>query len=218
LELKLKDTCRLVPSIYPSEGILDRVASPEDLPLIFELESWTNDRVSGELGILHRIPKEEWVSGRPMASVVMAAYCHPLAGGGRFNGPDRGAWYAGTEIETAHAEVVYHRSLELLEVGVTEMRWQMRLYLADFNAAFDDVRKLAELHDPHSYAASQSYAGKLLAAGSKGVFYRSVRRPAGECVACFRPTLVANVRERAHFQYDWEKARGAEIRKLRVRG
>src|SRR5262245_13967457 len=67
----LADTCRLVPSLFPSTGILDRIAVPEDLPLIFELESWTNDRISTELGILHRIPKEEWITGRPMASVIM---------------------------------------------------------------------------------------------------------------------------------------------------
>ena len=107
------------------------MASPEDLPYIFELESWTNDRISNEVGILHRIPREEWVVGRPMASVIMAAFCHPRPGGGRFNGPDRGAWYAGTELESAHAEVIYHRTRELREVGVTEMAWQMRLYLAD---------------------------------------------------------------------------------------
>ena len=85
-------TRRLVPSVYPTVGILDRVASPEDLPFIFELETWTNDRISTELGILHRLPREEWVTGRRMASVIMAAYCHPRIGGGRFNGPDRGAW------------------------------------------------------------------------------------------------------------------------------
>ena len=37
------DTCRLVPSLYPAAGVLDTVASPADLPFIFELESWTND-------------------------------------------------------------------------------------------------------------------------------------------------------------------------------
>jgi hypothetical protein len=74
------NTCRLVPSRYPTVGILDRVASPEDLPYIFELESWTNDCISDELGILHRIPPDEWVTGRPMASVIMAAFCHPLRG------------------------------------------------------------------------------------------------------------------------------------------
>jgi hypothetical protein len=212
--LKLRDTCRLVPSIYPPTGILDRIAEPADLPFIFELESWTNDRISAELGTLHRIPREEWVVGRPMASVVMAAFCHPRPDGGRFNGPDRGAWYAGTELETAHAEIVFHRTRELLEVGVTEMGWQMRLYLADFDAAFADVRKNAALHHPDSYAASQAYARELLAAGSPGVFYRCVRRRGGQCVACFRPPLVRNVRPDAHFAYRLEGRGPVAIRKI----
>jgi hypothetical protein len=212
--LKLRNTCRLVPSVYPSAGILDRVASPEDLPLVFELESWTNDRISAGLGLLHRIPPEEWVTGRPMASVVMAAFCHPRPGGGRFNPPDRGAWYAGAELATAHAEVIYHRTRELREVGIVEMRWQMRLYLADFNAPFEDVRRRPALHDPDSYAASQAYARELLAAGSPGVFYRSVRRPGGECVACLRPVLVMRVRPDAHFEYRIEGPKPAAIRKL----
>src|SRR3954471_3873086 len=60
------DACRLVPSLYPAEGVLDAMATPEDLPYVFELESWTNDRISAELGIVHRVPQEEWVTGRPM--------------------------------------------------------------------------------------------------------------------------------------------------------
>ncbi len=214
MELKFRNACRLVPSVYPAAGILDRVASAEDLPFIFELESWTNDRVSNELGTLHRIPPEEWVVGRPMASVVMAAFCHPRPGGGRFNGSDRGAWYAGTELDTAHAEVTYHRKRELREVGVTEMCWQMRLYLADFDARFQDVRKKAALHDPDSYTASQAYARELLAAGSPGVLYRSVRRAGGECVACFRPALVLHVRPDAHFEYRLEGTGQVAIRKM----
>jgi hypothetical protein len=216
--VRLKDTCRLIPSLYPSSGILDRIAAPEDLPFIFELEDWTNDRISAELGILHRIPPEEWVTGRPMASVVMAAYCHPKPGGGRFNGPDRGAWYAASELETAHAEVTYHRTLELAEVGVFETRMQFRLYLANFDCSFHDVRPLTPenrmLHNPHSYTASQAFARELLVTGSDGVIYRSVRRPGGECVACFRPRLVKNVRSAAHFEYRWDGRRQPEIRKL----
>ena len=70
----------------------------------------------------------------------MAAFCHPRTGGGRFNGPDRGAWYAATDMETAHAEVIYHRTRELAEIGVFETRVQMRLYLADFDCTFHDIR------------------------------------------------------------------------------
>ena len=214
----LKDTCRLVPSLFPSTGILDRIAVPEDLPLIFELESWTNDRISTELGILHRIPREEWIAGRPMASVIMAAFCHPRPGGGRFNGPDRGAWYSSTELETAHAEVAHHHTRELGEVGVFETRMQFRLYLANFDSAFHDIRpetsENAPLHDPDSYTASQAFAEELLASGANGIIYRSVRRVGGACVACFRPVLVRDVRPDSHFEYRWEGIRTPVIRKL----
>lgn len=218
LEISLPNTCRLIPTLYPSSGILDTVASPEDLPLIFELESWTNDRISTELGVLHRIPQDEWVTGRPMASVVMAAFCHPRPGGGRFNSGERGAWYAATDLETAHQEVIYHRTAELSEVGVSEARVQARLYLADFDAAFHDVRadlpQHRPLHDRHSYTASQALAADLLAAGSNGILYRSLRRSGGECVACFRPCLVNNVRPDAHFEYRWDGSPRPRVRRL----
>src|SRR5688572_21263184 len=216
IAVRASDTCRLVPSRYPSVGILDRVASAEDLPFVLELETWTNDRVSTELGILHRIPPHEWVTGRPMSSVIMAAYCHPRRGGGRFNEQTRGAWYAALDLDTAKAEVAYHRTAELAEIGVFETTLQVRLYLADFDCELHDVRpKLPEqvpLHDPVSYAASQAFARELLATGSNGVIYRSVRRVGGECIACFRPQLVLNVRPDAHFEYLWEGTRQPSIR------
>jgi hypothetical protein len=211
LKLRANNTCRLVPSRYPAVGILDRVANPEDLPFIFELESWTNDRISDELGILHRIPPDEWVTGRPMASVIMAAFCHPRPGGGRFNSEDRGAWYAGTAVETAHAESIYHRTKELAEIGVFETRVEMRLYHADFRADFEDVRGIKNVHDPDSYAASQKFARELMERGANGVIYRSVRRKGGECMACFRPALVGNVRIAAHFEYRWHGRPEPEI-------
>jgi hypothetical protein len=215
---KLKDTCRLIPSRYPSVGILDAVASPEDLEMIFELESWSNDRISAELGIVRRIPSGEWVVGRPMASVIMAAFCHPHPEGSRFNGPDRGAWYAGLTLDCAHSEAIFHRTEELAEIGVFDAKVQTRLYLADFDAAFHDVRagrpQNRPYHDPNSYRAGQELARELLAYGSNGVLYRSVRHAGGECIACFRPPLVLNVRAGQHFEYRWEGSRVPVIRPL----
>jgi hypothetical protein len=189
------------------------VASSKDLPYIFELESWTNDRVSTEMGILHRLPENEWVTG-PQATVVMAAYCHPRPGGGRFNEADRGAWYAARKLETAQAEIAHHRTQELVEIGVLETRVQMRLYLADFNAAFHDARTSGWLHDPASYEESQKASRLLLRAGSNGVVFRSVRYPGGECIACFRPRLVLNVRAGPYFEYRWEGTRTPSIIQL----
>ena len=80
-----KNTHRLIRSLYPITGIFDDVADAVGLKLILELEGWTNDRMSAEYGMLHVIPESEWVLGTPLASVVMAAFCHPAPGGGRFH-------------------------------------------------------------------------------------------------------------------------------------
>lgn len=216
--IRFTGTVRLIPSRYPSVGILDQVASPEDLDAIIELETWTNDRVSNEIGTLHRLPRDEWVLGKPMASVIMAAFCHPRREGGRFNGADRGAWYAGRSLTTAHAEVIYHRSEELEEVGVFDTFVQVRAYLADFHSLFVDIRErrpaFERLYDPHDYSASQTFARRLLDAGANGIVYRSVRDPRGECIACFRPHLVKNVRVGPHFEYRWNGNRNPSIRRL----
>ncbi|MBY0504773.1 MAG: RES family NAD+ phosphorylase [Bryobacteraceae bacterium] len=205
VEIDWRDTCRLIPSRFPTVGILDRVASPEDLPAVFALEAMTNDRVRAEVGQIHRIPKAEWLTGQPMASVVMASFCHPRTGGGRFNGEHRGAWYAGRTLETAQREVIYHRGRELAEVGLTELRADMRLYLADFTGDFSDVREGWDaVHDPVHYTSSQHLSAILLEAGSPGVVYRSVRHPGGECLACFRPRSVQNVRPAQHFAFVWQ--------------
>jgi RES domain-containing protein len=208
---------RLVPSRYPSVGLLDRVASPADLEAVFELEGWTNDRISAEIGLLRTIPREEWVTARPMASVIMAAYCHPRHGGGRFSSGDRGAWYCGRTIDTALTESIYHRTAELREVGAYDTRVQMRAYLADFNARFVDVRSARSprgIYDPDSYAASQRFARTVLDDGGNGIVYRSVRHAGGECLACLRPALVRNVRAGGHYEFRWSGRPEPSVRKL----
>ena len=213
-------TCRLIPTRYPSVGLFDRVAGPEDLDAVLELEAWSNDRVNNELGLLHTIPSDEWVTGRPMASVVMAAYCHPHPRGARFSDHHRGAWYAGRTLATALSESIFHRTAELDEVGHFETRMQLRLYHADFAAPFHDVRAPgghADLHRPDSYERSQSVARALLDAGSNGIVYRSVRHAGGECIACFRPPLVLNVRVAAHYEYRWDGGRTPRVIRLASR-
>jgi hypothetical protein len=213
--------CRLIPTRYPSVGLFDRVATADDLEAVLELEAWTNDRINAELGHLHVIPRDEWVTGRPMASVVMAAFCHPAPGGARFSDSRRGAWYAARTLATALAESVFHRTAELAEVGQFDARMQLRLYHADFNALVHDVRghggkDYAELHHPSSYRRSQAVARDLLDAGSNGIVYRSVRHAGGECLACFRPALVGNVRVAAHYEYRWEGTRTPRVIRLAI--
>jgi hypothetical protein len=211
-------TCRLIPSRFPSIGVFDRIAAPADLEAVLELEAWTNDRLSTELGILNVVPREEWLVAQPMASVVMAAFCHPRPGGGRFSESTRGAWYAGRTLETALAESIHHRTRELVEVGAFETRMEMRLYHADFRAEFADIRArrpaFAPFYHPDRYDAPQALARTLLEDGASGIVYRSVRHEGGECVACFRPRLVLNVRVAAHYEYRWHGHPDPAVRRL----
>ncbi len=217
--LRWQAASRLIPSRYPTRGLLDRVAAPDDLAALFELEGWTNDRISSELGLITAIPKEDWVLGRPMASVIMAAYCHPSPGGTRFTSENRGAWYAARTLDTALAESIYRRSQELREIGTFETRVEMRAYLADFRARFHDLRPhrraWADCYDPDDYTAGQSLGRRLLDAGSNGIVYRSVRHPGGECLACFRPALVHNVRAGGHYEFRWEGSPEPRVRVLK---
>jgi hypothetical protein len=219
VKLEQLNTHRLIPSVYPPIGLFDEVTSGDDLQSILELEGWTNDRISGELGLLHNIPRHEWVVGIPNASAVMAAYCHPHPDGGRFNDADRGAWYAAFDIDTALRETIFHRTRELKEIQAFDTFVQMRQYLSDFMAEFHDIRVGAEYeryHNPDSYVESQALAGSLLGAGSNGIVYRSVRHRGGDCIACFKPPLVLNVRTGAHYEYRWHGSQEPVVTELRI--
>jgi hypothetical protein len=202
------DTHRLIPSRHSSESVLARIANDDDhLKAIFELDGATNDRLLAE----HRRPGVgldvvELVAGLPWAHVVNAAFCHAHPLGSRFNGPDRGAWYAAFALETAQAEIAFHKGVQLAEAGWTEESITYDDYLADFSAEFHDLRRAPSFRacmDPESYVASQDLAERLLESGSLGVVYPSVRHRRGTCVACFRPSLVMNVRRDATYRFEW---------------
>jgi RES domain-containing protein len=197
--IRRDDTHRLIPSRHSHKSVLERLTDRgDDLPDLFELEGATNDRLLGEAGVLPGIGVHELLYGIGYAHIVNAAFCHAHPAGSRFNLPDRGAWYAAFELDTARAEVTFHKRRELAEIGWTESEaFTFDDYLADFRADFHDIRgnaAFADCVDPASYVASQRLAASLLASGSAGVVYPSPRRAKGTCLACFRPALVSNVR------------------------
>ena len=192
---------RLIPYRYSDHAkpILNLLAPGDDdlLSDLTELEGATNDRLLGESGKLPGVCAIELVSGFRLAHIVNAAFTHSHPGGGRFNTAGRGAWYAAFEMQTAQAEVAFHRAAELKEVGwIAQEVCPYRDYLADFRHEFHDIRgdpSFVDCLDPNSYAASQTIGVNLLAAGSAGIVYPSVRHTGGTCLACFRPPLVQNV-------------------------
>jgi RES domain-containing protein len=198
--LRQDDTHRLIPSRYSDQSVLTRLAGNDDqLQDLFALDGATNDRLLGEANLLPGISVHELLFGLAYAHIVNAAFTHAHPSGSRFNGPERGAWYAAFELETAQAEIAFHKAQELQEIKWTEPEtFTFDDYLADFRADFHDIRGQAAFADalsPTGYVSSQQLARELLASGSAGIVYPSVRRNSGTCLVCFRPALVTNVRQ-----------------------
>lgn len=207
--VRAADTHRLIPSKYSPGGdsVLARLADGDALRDLFELESATNDRLLAENALLPGIGVPELLFGVPYHRIVNAAFTHAHPLGSRFNGPDRGAWYAGFELATAQAEVAFHKATEYAEIGRFDDSVTYDDYLADISAELHDLRGDAGHADclaPDSYVASQALAEALLADGSLGIVYPSVRRRGGTCVAVLRPPLVGNVRLGATWRFTWD--------------
>ena len=212
------DTHRLIPSRYTDrdESVLARLTGdPDELNDLFELEGATNDRLIGEAGLLPGITVRELVFGLAYFHIVNAAFIHARPTGSRFNGPDRGAWYAAFSQETAGVEVAFHTAEELREINWQEKETFLYVdFLADFRGEFHDIRgdsRFGEDLDPGSYMASQKLAQELLDNGSAGIVYPSVRHNGGTCIACFRPALVNNVRKGSQVAVEFENALAAPV-------
>ena len=208
--VRAHDTHRLIPSRYRPRGesVLALIADDDrHLADIFDLDHATNERLRAEHDLAPGISVHELVFAVPHFRVVNAAFTHPHPLGSRFNGPDRGAWYSALEVETAQAEVAFHKTVDLAEIGRFEDSVTYDDYLADVSAELHDLRggrQLAKYLAPDSYVASQALAERLLMRGSLGVIYPSVRREGGTCIASFRPALVANVRRAVTYRLTWD--------------
>lgn len=198
---------RLVPSRFPPVGLFDRVARPEDLDFVLAAEQLTNDRLRDEVGELRLVPPAERVAG-PGTTPIMAAFTHLNPEGSRFSDGTYGVYYAAHEMATAIAETAFHRARFLARTAEAPGEIDMRSYLADIRAELVDARawgrRKPPIMDPGSYAASQAFGAGHRAQGAGGIVYDSVRRPGGQCVAVFRPKLVAPCRQGPHICFIWD--------------
>lgn len=206
---------RLIPSQFPPIGLFDTVARAADLDAVMDLVGWTNDRLVAER--VARLPRSEWVFGRPNASIVMAAFLHAPPSGARFSGPDLGAWYAAARIETAITEVAHHLRREAFarRLPITSRRY--RAYRCRLLGSYRDIRGLEDrgLYASASYAESQKFGEGLRAAGEDGLIYDSLRHQGGVAICAYRPSKVLDVVQAEHFDIAVEVA-SATIRVKRL--
>lgn len=223
VSLRQIDTCRLLPSRFADQedSVLAPLADNEaDLADLFALDNATNQRLAAERGAVPGIGIDELVFGVPNFRIINGAFAYPRPEGSRFNDGNRGAWYCAFDIDTALAEIIFHKTVEYAEIDYFKDVVSYQLMLADFSGQFHDIRHargLAACLDPNSYVASQSLAAALLEAGSLGIIYPSVRRAGGVNLACFRPALVGNVRRDAVYQLSWKGGPEPQVTRQRRR-
>lgn len=207
---------RLVASRFPPVGLFDRVAQAADLDTVFAIESLTNARLRQEAGELALVPAEDRVSG-PGTTPIMAAFTHLNGQGSRFTDGSYGVYYAARSIDTAIVETAWHRARFLVATAEAPMQLDMRSYAADIVGDFHDIRGAADSHaalydrNPDAYGPAQDFAQRLRAQGSNGIAYDSVRDSGGECVAVFKPRVIAPARQGPHYCYVWDGERIAQI-------
>ena len=200
---------RLIATRFPTVGLYDQVAAPEDLDVVFAIEALTNPGVRQELGQLSLVPPADRVAG-PGATLIMAAFTHLNPLGSRFSDGSWGVYYAADSLETAVAEVSHHRAVFLARTAETAIDIDLRWIQADLMDRLHDLRgqgaAWAAVHDPDHYGASQELGRALRARGSAGIAYDSVRRPQGQCVAIYRPKALSKARAVGHVGLHWDGA------------
>jgi hypothetical protein len=210
---------RLVSSARLRKPVLANLVDEEDLDALAEIEGATSDRLLRQRRGGTGISPREFVFGVPGHSFINAAFAYARPRGlNRFNGPNRGAWYAGFEVETAIAEVSFHLTRELDNIGVYETTVDYAELFASFAGDFLDLR---DLPDPQplclspdieiGYPQGNAVADAARAKGLNGLIYPSVRRQGGTCLVALIPHAVQSVAQGRIIRLTWSGSREPEV-------
>lgn len=203
---------RIIRSAFPPIDLFEDIADPADWPRLISGEQKTNPRVMATIGNLDLVPKHRRVGGSG-ASYLMAPFTHCSKDRpSRFTNGSYGVVYAARAFETALFETIHHHTRFMASTH-EEPGWtsQFREIVLSVDARLHDLREPALPR--HAALASDSYsAGKglartLIASGSDGLVYPSVRHAGGECVALFYPDCASDAVQGRHLDYHWNGER-----------
>lgn len=203
IELKLQKQFRIIPSVFPTINFFEDLVDKDEMEILWEIESLTNERIREEVGDIFMVPKEDRISG-PGSSVVMAAFTH-IGKPTRFSDGSFGIYYAAFSKETAIRETVFHREAFLRATQEEACELTMRLYEGKITKPLHDIRdsSFQKYHNPNHYKVSQAFGSKARSVKSWGLVYNSVRHKGGTCIAIFRPPAISIPKAVAHFRYVW---------------
>lgn len=202
-----KQRCyRLIPSQFPPIHLFEDVANADEFEALYTVQMITNPRIQDEIGQIDLVPKDQRVYAVPGCGYIMAAFTHINPDGSRFSNGDYGVYYASESISTAIAETIHHKEQFLSYTNEPAQELDMRSLIADFSAELFDLTFLNKQSDPlyakNDYRISQGLGAQIKQNQKDGLIYHSVRTQ-GVNFALFKPNIINQCRQGAHFSYVW---------------
>lgn len=205
----IERTVRLVTTARLRDSVLLDLVDESELEALSEIEGATSNRRIAQARGAGEVLQYELVYGVPHAHFINAsfAYSKPREPN-RFNGADRGAWYAGFDVETSLAEVKFHLTEFLAAAGDFNATVEYAEMFASFAGEFVDLRA----HPTHEslnpekavgYPAGNALAEAARVRGLNGIIYPSVRNPGGTCLVALFPHAVQSVAQGDVYRMVW---------------
>jgi RES domain-containing protein len=202
-------TVRLVTTARLRQSVLKGLVGDDELEALAEIEGATSNRLLAQHRGAGDVKPFELVYGVPHAAIINAsfAYAKPREPS-RFNGAERGAWYASLAVETSLAEVAFHMTDFLARTGHYGAVVEYAEMFASFAGEFVDLRPHPDhqcLHPDKAigYPAGNAVADGARARGINGIIYPSVRHPGGTCLAALFPHAVQSVTQGDVYRLKW---------------
>lgn len=216
----LPRTIRLVTTARLRPPVLSQLVDADALASLAEIEGATSNRLVAQNRGTADVQAYELVYGVPHAAFINAsfAYAKPREAN-RFNGAERGAWYAALDLDTCLAEVRHHLTEALAQTGVYEAVVDYAELYASFAGEFVDLRPHSDhicLHPDKGvgYPAGNALADAARARGLNGIIYPSVRHAGGTCIAALFPHAVQSVAQGDIYRMTWRGAPEPAIEKV----
>jgi hypothetical protein len=205
----IERTVRLVTTARLRGSVLLDLVDESELESLSEIEGATSARRIAQARGAGEVRSHELVYGVPHAHFINAsfAYAKPREPN-RFNGADRGAWYAGFDVKTSLAEVKFHLTEALAAAGDFNATVEYAEMFASFAGEFVDLRAHPTHEALHPEKAAGYPVGNALAdavrvRGLNGIIYPSVRDPGGTCLVALFPHAVQSVAQGDVYRMVW---------------
>ncbi|MBX2883950.1 MAG: RES family NAD+ phosphorylase [Granulosicoccus sp.] len=204
-ELGWRTHHRLVASQLPTVSLFDEYVDADLLQAAFEIEGRTNPRLRVQAGNLALVNPDDLLLG-PGTTPVMAAFTH-IGRSSRFTDGSFGIYYAANSIETAVAEVKFHRERFMSCTSEPATNLTLRSYRGTIRKPLVDIRdaKYHRYWQPglDTYTRCQKLGFELKNENRWGLVYPSVRNSGGQCIALLRPPATSIPRQGLHYSFHW---------------